>query len=1092
MGVSGLWGIINKAAVSRSLAHLAVIDGFDKNGSKTRSFRIGIDASLWLRHTDRNQKSKLQDRGPNWEIRTLFERLCKLSRHPFTFLFVFDGRFRPKLKRGSRVGKSGSHSRAKYLKELLDILGIDWREAKGEAEVELAYLNTKGYIDAILSDDVDTLIFGARMVLKNVSRELTGNKSNPARDANGNAKGTHATIVTAQAIKDHPDVSLDRAGLILIALCAGGDYDNGIKGLGTTIAHALARLGYGKRLLDAYESLSPAAFQAWLPQWRADMTHEMHTGAGGLLPSRYPSRSIPHDFPPLETLEMYARPTIHEGDHGGPVKDRRAVDLKALAGFCGRMFTDWGGREAISKKLRNLVYPGVVMLVLRAAAVEADKREEDRRIAAGQRLGEVQLGEWRPAVGEAVGTPEELVRRCIAPPGKRKRDNDAQMESIRSAFVNKGPLVREARLDIGPGTGGSLVVGVVGKREHVSTDGLLEYRVEVCVQQIVAAVDSGIEGKRAGSAGGSKKKGKAKANEKANPEPPRGGGVGFNKLYEDTEDEDEPGGVEGLEPEDHVVETSEDGLDDGETCEGILRLWIPAMVLRHVDPELVTEFEEGRILRRAGARAAASAPRLPAAATVPAGELGIVPRVDVQARAFVAEARDALRANVRKPRTSTSAKGKGKAHVVAKEALDNDIFRANPDASALPPRDEVDVFAESSLPLRKCGFVFTWPDPCEPDDLIVDTAYRDDLETQVDYAKVEKASGGVYREDDDVETGVRSGRVATSRSGRGAAANGPGATKAKPKPKPRPKAKGKEKADSGVREDSEGADKAKSKKRKRVSLPTERDIAEGEGGALPEPELEWSMFSDEREHRRRESQATQRDIGAATSSFSRAHTKGKQRALDSSPRRRKTWHEIEPGVFDEIDELDIRDSSEEPELPWKRTPRFSPPPDNPPLHRSPSPVYVRHSSPAPGPPLSSSPAPTPSRRKSAIDIEVISISSDSDDDEAPGTGAGVRASVVCDEWWQKPPFNGQQSSYSQRKAGLSQDSLASAARNKDGLESFGSQAGPSRVTPKGSLRGSYSVRYSRDFSVSSSSQESTLRGPGSDGASFGDASASWS
>ncbi|KAI0644364.1 hypothetical protein C8Q79DRAFT_971273 [Trametes meyenii] len=1092
MGVSGLWGIINQAAVSRSLAHFAVVDGFDNNGNKTRSLRIGIDASLWLRHTDRNEKNKLQDRGPNWEIRTLFERICKLSRLPFTLLFVFDGRFRPKLKRGSRVGKSGSHPRAKYLKELLDIFGIDWREAKGEAEVELAYLNAKGYVDAILSDDVDTLIFGAHTVLKNVSRELTGNKSNPARDANGNVKGTHATIVTAQAIKDHPNVSLDRAGLILIALCAGGDYDKGIKGLGTTIAHALARLGYGERLLRAYQSLSPAAFKAWLPRWRADMTHDMHTGARGLLASRYPSRSIPHDFPPLETLEMYVRPAIHEGDHGGPVKDRGAIDLKALAGFCERMFTDWNGREAILKKFRNLVYPGVVMLVLRTAAVEADRREENRRIAAGQRPNEVQLREWKPAAGEAIGTPEGLVRKCIAPPGKRKRDKDAQMESIRSAFVNKGPPVSEERLDVaGLGTGGSLVVGVVGKREHVSTDRLLELRVEVCIEQIVPIVASGLGGRHA-EPRGSKRKGKAKENEKVMPGHPKGRGIGFNKLYEDTESEDEAGGTQNPESEEHPIEISEaeldDEPDDGETREGIMRLWIPATILRRVDPELVTEFEEGRILRREGAQVPAPAPRIPVVATVPTKEPEVVSHIDVPPRHISIEVGDAPRANPRKPRTSTSARSKGKARAMPHDDLD-DILRMNPDASTAPPRDELDVFAESSLPLRNCGFVFTWPDPCDPDELIVDTADRDDIETQVDYVEVEGAGGGVYRELEEPE--ARDRAVAVPSSGLGAAHGDSRKTRAKPKPRPRAKTKAKRTAVFNARDDSsQVARKPMPGKRKRASLPAQGAVAEDDDedediGAPPETELEWGMFSDYREDQRRARQSTpsrsmQKTSGTVASSSSSTNTNPKGHVIDSPLKRRKMWHEIEPGVFDEIDEFDIRDSSEEPELPWKKSPRFSLPSDNPPLDRSPSPVYIPHSSPAPGPPSSSPRPSTPvaARRRSVVDaVEVISISSDSGEDEM----SGITGTDSPGEWWKKPPFNGQPSLYSQRKgkAASSQGAFSDpAARAEDsGLGVAGAKAGPLRVASnvrRVGLGGPSSARCYRDFSMPSSSQDSML------------------
>ena len=39
-------------------------------------------------------------------------------------------------------------------------------KAPGEAEAELAYLNSVGIIDAVLSDDVDTFLFGAKTVIR--------------------------------------------------------------------------------------------------------------------------------------------------------------------------------------------------------------------------------------------------------------------------------------------------------------------------------------------------------------------------------------------------------------------------------------------------------------------------------------------------------------------------------------------------------------------------------------------------------------------------------------------------------------------------------------------------------------------------------------------------------------------------------------------------------------------------------------------------------------------------------------------------------------------------------------------------------------
>ena len=39
-------------------------------------------------------------------------------------------------------------------------------QAPGEAEAELAYLNRIGFIDAVVTDDVDTLLFGASTIIR--------------------------------------------------------------------------------------------------------------------------------------------------------------------------------------------------------------------------------------------------------------------------------------------------------------------------------------------------------------------------------------------------------------------------------------------------------------------------------------------------------------------------------------------------------------------------------------------------------------------------------------------------------------------------------------------------------------------------------------------------------------------------------------------------------------------------------------------------------------------------------------------------------------------------------------------------------------
>lgn len=114
--------VLQEAGHSRSFANLAVVDGFERNISGRRAHRVGIDASIWFFHAENST-----DAGNNPELRLLFFRLCKISRLPILPLFVFDGRMRPKVKRGSKYGKSGSHSLTNGFKEMLECFGMEWR-----------------------------------------------------------------------------------------------------------------------------------------------------------------------------------------------------------------------------------------------------------------------------------------------------------------------------------------------------------------------------------------------------------------------------------------------------------------------------------------------------------------------------------------------------------------------------------------------------------------------------------------------------------------------------------------------------------------------------------------------------------------------------------------------------------------------------------------------------------------------------------------------------------------------------------------------------------------------------------------------------
>ena len=83
-------------------------EGFESNASGRRGYRLGIDCSLWYQQV---AKAGGNDKGENPLVRGLFFKINALAQLPVIPLFVFDGRDRPKEKRGRYVHASFGPSR---------------------------------------------------------------------------------------------------------------------------------------------------------------------------------------------------------------------------------------------------------------------------------------------------------------------------------------------------------------------------------------------------------------------------------------------------------------------------------------------------------------------------------------------------------------------------------------------------------------------------------------------------------------------------------------------------------------------------------------------------------------------------------------------------------------------------------------------------------------------------------------------------------------------------------------------------------------------------------------------------------------------
>ncbi|KAH7383266.1 hypothetical protein BKA66DRAFT_512114 [Pyrenochaeta sp. MPI-SDFR-AT-0127] len=347
MGIHGIYKEIGPGK-RIALSKLAV-EKFEETG---RPLRIAIDTSIWLFQI---QASK---GGTNPALRTFYYRLLRLialSIHP---VFVFDGPNKPPFKRNKRTGPNVASIPEFLAKQLLKQFGYPIHLAPGEAEAECALLQREGIVDAVLSEDVDTLMFGSGITIRNWSPEKTGKTP------------THVNVYDAIETKNGPS-GLDREGMILVALMSGGDYvPEGIPGCGPKTACEAAKAGFGGDLCKIPKNDARA-----LSEWRERLQHELKTNESKLFKRKHGALKIPDDFPRLDILGYYTHPAI--SSQAGLEKLRRSInwdqdlDLPGLREFTYDAF-DWVKLEGAKHFIRSLA-PSLLVRQLRLRAAQLDR-----------------------------------------------------------------------------------------------------------------------------------------------------------------------------------------------------------------------------------------------------------------------------------------------------------------------------------------------------------------------------------------------------------------------------------------------------------------------------------------------------------------------------------------------------------------------------------------------------------------------------------------------------------------------------------------------------------------------------------------------
>jgi len=245
MGIKNLIKVINK--YSPNAIKMKNIGDYD--GKK-----LGIDANLMIYkvvYAIRKNGYDLKNNGIIvTHIHGILQKLVSFKKRKIKAIFVFDG-IPPKLKENTmknrkkiKIALSLKYERAKsqdekkrfyYHKsdinsdeifdvmELIKIFGFPIIESKVEADITLAELSKQKKIDAVVTDDMDILVFGGGPVLKNFSI---------------NEKKKFQEISLKRLLKDS---KLSQKQLIDISILIGCDYCPKAKDVGPVKAYKLIK-----------------------------------------------------------------------------------------------------------------------------------------------------------------------------------------------------------------------------------------------------------------------------------------------------------------------------------------------------------------------------------------------------------------------------------------------------------------------------------------------------------------------------------------------------------------------------------------------------------------------------------------------------------------------------------------------------------------------------------------------------------------------------------------------------------------------------------------------------------------------------------
>lgn len=312
-------------------------------------------------------------------------------------------------------------------KRLIRLFGFAIHDAPGEAEAECALLQREGVVEAVLSEDVDTIMFGCGRTLRNWSAAEVKRPGNTAVKP-----PTHVSVYDVAALRQG-ETGLDREGMVLVALMSGGDYiPEGVPGCGVKVACQAARAGFGRRLCRIKRADETA-----LHEWREDLRRELRTNESKFFRVKHKALTIPEEFPDMDVLRYYTHPVVSQPETVEKVRRelsvRREIDVAGLRAFTAETY-DWSFKIGAIKFIRVLGPGLLVQKLMNLSRQELESDDPEIREELESKV--VRAISIRRTHASTDATPE--LRISYIPNDIVGIDLDAEEDEVTSTFGRSG------------------------------------------------------------------------------------------------------------------------------------------------------------------------------------------------------------------------------------------------------------------------------------------------------------------------------------------------------------------------------------------------------------------------------------------------------------------------------------------------------------------------------------------------------------------------------------------------------------------------------------------------------------------------------